>query len=363
MADSFSVFCALLLLVASPLLVSTNSCATTWMVDRDAGTDCRGLSLDNRTDGVVCRSLQDALVALSASATSSSSICVEIIIRPGRYNLLRTVNITHSVVLRAESPHSVTVAGDSLDTASTQPLYTISFSNAEFVQVEGIQFTSGPVAIGIVNVTSVVIHDCTFRNFVQGALDIYNCVTVNVTFCLFEYNGPAAVVKTDNFRGHSGGLSLAYSSLASSARFSVRNCNFSNNTADPSSLGNQRTPSQALQQRIFTGRGGGLAILIRGTDPVTGSVDNCIFTDNRARSFGGGLYTVQSGLSNHTINVSDSLFIGNSAETGAGGMLTGFIDGGGSRNSNKLIAVSCTFLRNMSPHGGAIMSLLPFRPS
>ena len=33
----------------------------------------------------------------------------------------------------------------------------------------------------------------------------------------------------------------------------------------------------------------------------------------------------------------DSLFFGNSAETGAGGMLTGFIDGGGSRNSNKLV--------------------------
>ena len=109
MAVSFSVFCTFLLLAASPLLASTQySCVTTWMVDQDAGTDCRGLSLDNRTDGVVCRSLQDALVALSADATSSSSSsCVEIIIRPGQYNLLRTVNITHSVVLRAESPHSV----------------------------------------------------------------------------------------------------------------------------------------------------------------------------------------------------------------------------------------------------------------
>ena len=331
------------------------------MVDQDAGADCRGLSVNNSTDGVVCRSLQDVLVALSAGDTNTSS-CVEIVIRPGQYNLQQTVNITSSVVLRAESPHSVTVASDSLNTASTQPLRTISFSNAEFVRVEGIQFMNGPIAMGIVNVNGVAIHDCTFRNFIQGALDIYNCLMVAVSSCLFESNGPAAVVKTDNFRGHSGGLSLAYSSLAGSPRFSIRDCNFSNNTADPSSLGNQRTTAQAFSQRIFTGRGGGLAILISGTDPVTGSVENCVFTDNRAKSFGGGLYTVQSGLSNHTINVNDSLFTGNSAGTGAGGMLAGFINGGDSRNSNKLIAVGCTFVRNAAPHGGAIKSSLPFRP-
>ena len=41
----------------------------------------------------------------------------------------------------------------------------------------------------------------------------------------------------------------------------------------------------------------------------------------------------------------------------------GFIDGGDDRNSNKLIATRCTFVRNQSPHGGAITSLITFTPS
>ena len=66
------------------------------------------------------------------------------------------------------------------------------------VKVEGITFTSGPtVAVGIVNVKKVIVNNCVFRNFIQGALDIYNCLSVNITYCVFEHNGPAAVVKPE----------------------------------------------------------------------------------------------------------------------------------------------------------------------
>ena len=115
---------------------------------------------------------------------------------------------------------------------------------------------------------------------------------------------------------------------------------------------------------MFTGRGGGLAVLIHGVTPVDGIIEKCIFIDNVACSFGGGLYTVQSSLSNHTINLCERFtFINNYAGTGAGGLLAGFFDGGDDRNSNKLIATGCTFVSNQSPHGGAIKSSIPITPS
>ena len=364
-AKRCSVFGVLFVLLFSRTMsaatLTNASCGNTWIVDQGAATDhdCTSSST-NWTVGGVCGSLQDVLVALNRSDSASS--CTEVVIRPGRY-VLQPVNISHSVVLRAESPHTVFIVGESKEPVTTRPVYTIAFGGADLVLVEGIIFTSGPtVAVGIVNVKKVIVNNCVFRNFIQGALDIYNCLSVNVTSCVFEYNGPAAVVKPETFRGHSGGLSLAYSSLEVSPEFSVTDCSFTNNTANPS-LGIQRTTSQVFQQRLFTGRGGGLAVLIHGVTPVDGSIKKCVFIDNMAHSFGGGLYTIQSGLSNHTIRVSDSLFIGNYARSGAGGLLAGFLDGGDDRNSNKLIATGCTFVHNQSPQGGAIASSIPIASS
>ena len=358
-----SVFGVLFVLLFSRTSLSATlanaSCGNTWIVDQRAATDSTSSSA-NWTVGGVCGSLQDVLVALNRSDSASS--CTEVVIRPGRY-VLQPVNISHSVVLRAESPHTVFIVGESKEPVTTRPVYTISFGGADLVQVEGIIFTSGPtVAVGIVNVKIVIVNNCVFRNFIQGALDIYNCLSVNITSCVFEYNGPAAVVKLETFRGHSGGLSLAYSSLEVSPEFSVRDCNFTNNTADPS-LGVQRTTSQVFQQRVFTGRGGGLAVLINGVQPVNGTIENCVFSDNMAHSFGGGAYTAQNGLSNHTIHVKDCLFIGNSAGSGAGGLHAFFIDSGDNYHSNKMIATGCTFVRNQSPQGGAIRSSIGSAPS
>ena len=351
-----SVFSVLfVLLFGRTSLSAAVSCGNTWIVDQGAATDCTSSSTNSWTVGGVCQSLQDVLVALNRSDSASS--CTEVVIRPGRY-VLQPVNISHSVVLRAESPHTVFIVGEPEEPVTTRPIYTISFSGADLVQVEDIIFTSGPtVAVGIVNVKKVIVNNCVFRNFIQGALDIYNCISVNVTSCVFEYNGPAAVVKPETFRGHSGGLSLAYSSLEVSPEFSVTDCNFTNNTADPS-LGIQRTTSQVFRQRVFTGRGGGLVVLVNGVQPVTGTIKNCVFSDNMAHSFGGGAYTAQSGLSNHTIHVKDCLFIGNSAGLGSGGLHVWFIDSGDKYHSNRMIATGCTFVRNRSPQGGAIRSSL-----
>ena len=44
--------------------------------------------------------------------------------------------------------------------------------------------------------------------FSQGAIDIYNCLQVVIQNCNFNNNGPADVIKQEQYRGHSAGLSI-----------------------------------------------------------------------------------------------------------------------------------------------------------
>ncbi len=45
-------------------------------------------------------------------------------------------------------------------------------------------------------------------NFYLGAVDIFNSPTVYVTNNVFAYNGPADILKSQSFRGHSSALSI-----------------------------------------------------------------------------------------------------------------------------------------------------------
>lgn len=331
--------------------LSTNSsCNITRIVGPNEGND-----IEDSTN-------RWSLIEALTNATNPLHCDVEIIIKPGKY-FLKPVNVTMNLILRAELPGTVVVESSSTIN-SNLPVYTISITNKQLICVEGINFSGGLSAIGVVNVTRVNIKDCMFEYFLEGALNIYNCPIVDVSYCSFSHNGPSAVIKPEMFRGHSGGLSVAYFDILTDEepQFSINSCTFVNNTADPTQLGNERTTSQAFRQRVFTGRGGALGILLSTTTPVIGIVSNCTFMKNKARSFGGGLYTVQTGLSNHTISVNNSFFSDNFAGTGAGALLAGFINGGNSINSNKLLALNCTFVRNYSPHGGAVKSSIPIRP-
>lgn len=45
-------------------------------------------------------------------------------------------------------------------------------------------------------------------DFTLGAVDVYNCIKVEVQRCIFENNGPADVIKAEMYRGHSAALSI-----------------------------------------------------------------------------------------------------------------------------------------------------------
>ena len=86
-------------------------------------------------------------------------------------------------------------------------------------------------------------------------MDIFNCIKVEVSSCLFAHNGPAAIIKDQAYRGHAGGLSVGYDfqrMLSTSPEAVLSDNTFCNNTAIglPSS---ERTTTQVLDQFLFTG--------------------------------------------------------------------------------------------------------------
>ena len=192
--------------------------------------------------------------------------------------------------------------------------------------------------------------------FTEGAVDIYNCGYPTITNCLFQHNGPASVIKQQPYRGHSGGLSIGLSlshSLGFTPQVQLSNCRFISNSAIVGSNLVQ-TSSNALQRLIFTGRGGGAVILVNTTDPASVSVEDCIFVDNSATSFGGGLYLFPDGPSNNTFVVNRTVFIQNRAGGGSGALHLGFRDIGALTRLHTILIYNSEFTKNTGSIGGAI---------
>ena len=186
----------------------------------------------------------------------------------------------------------------------------------------------------------IILYFCTCRYFTQGALDIYNCQTVLITDCTFEHNGPVSVNKSERYRGHAGGLSVGYHQegiLSSQPRLRVERCTFHNNTSDPLASIQQST-TQLLQQGVYTGRGGGCSIIITSFSPLNGTLEDCVFEENFAHSFGGGLYITFDGQLDHLLVLNRVRLVRNSSPTG-GGLVVGY-------GSFKLDSVSSLFVYN-----------------
>ncbi|CAI8053265.1 hypothetical protein GBAR_LOCUS29133, partial [Geodia barretti] len=170
------------------------------------------------------------------------------------------------------------------------PFYVLSFVGGAWLSMATLELTGSPGGIEIVNVTNVQITNCSFSWFTQGAVDVYNSRSVAIANCHFFHNGPVGVVKTNELRGHAAGLSLGYSITADEEEnltAIVESCVFYNNSA----LLADSSTSEALNDRVFPGRGGGLAVLVDSVTTVTVDVINCSFFNNFATEFGGGAFT------------------------------------------------------------------------
>ena len=192
----------------------------------------------------------------------------------------------------------------------------------------------------------------------QGAVDIYNSHDVVISNCTFENNGPVMITKNFAWRGHAGGLSIAFNFLKRVQNRSVltsiiRDSTFYNNSVRAAVSGRQTT-SQLLRRFIPTGRGGGCAVNVNSVTPVHVQVDGCFFERNFALTYGGGLYLAWDITSNHRTTLSNTTFIENESPGGAGGIEMGFARGGTEDFSNEVYASNLRFIRNKATYGGGV---------
>lgn len=205
----------------------------------------------------------------------------------------------------------------------------------------------------------------THRGFTEGVISIADCNLVHLEKLTVRDN-MNTLLRTDIVgglasRGNSGGVSITYEKLISDKlplRFDVINCDFINDSTT-SSLETSAFTTFLVQNRVFAGTGGGLAIYLSYENLVVGNIKGCLFKDNHAAYFGGGLLLVESKLSppSHIINIVNNSFINNQANVGGGGALFAYI---GSTFSGQLLTVivsECLFERNMARGGGGIFDI------
>ena len=157
-----------------------------------------------------------------------------------------------------------------------------------------------------------------FRGNRHGALNIFNSPNVIVTNCIFDNNTSDGLLTNTPFRASAGGLSISYNSnteeLGSmNINIFVSSCTFTNNIATLD-LSLRFSINRLFSLNLFSGRGGGLAIIFNVNSTINCSVTDSKFISNTARSLSGGLYTViGAALSDQTYLFKNNLFSGNAA--------------------------------------------------
>ena len=191
----------------------------------------------------------------------------------------------------------------------------------------------------------------------HGALHIFNSPNVIVKNCTF-YNNTADTFFRRAYQGNAGGLSIGYNDrvttlLLTNINVTVINCNFTNNHA-----AERFSPHIVQEERLFSGRGGGLIFLINitGMDHIlTCTVNNSVFKNNSATNLGGAMYMFSSETSNLEQNYvyANNDFIQNMADYGGGILTSNEIE---SRDYllNRFI-YNCSFVDNKAMHIGGGM--------
>lgn len=195
-------------------------------------------------------------------------------------------------------------------------------------------------------------------------MEVYNCPLVSVLNSVFEHNGPASLLKSEQFQGQSGGLSIGYFQMQittiTQPNISVCQCVFRNNSALPDSEELSRSSTQAFRQNKFPGRGGGVSIVLSEVlRHIEIFIDNCNFESNSAAELGGGMFTVLDRQSNHTITIRRTKFAKNKSNIFAGGLFNGYFDTGTPDFSSTLFVMESEFEENSALEGGAMLFALP----
>ena len=349
-------------------------------VDNSSKNNCSLINLMNDTlcdiditeysnfTSLTCPDLDTALnyITTTSNKFSSAVVCLP----SGTFTLRKSWSLNISVLLtghKADNSYPSIIHCQYNDTQSTNVAstaneleYVLSFHNVLFVRLQYVQFRHCPQPLRIELSYNVSILNCAFTNFTEAVLDIYNSIHVSIANSNFSNNlGTGNVLLP--FRGNSGAVAIGYSNKLENKSISVtnqtilvRNCVFTNNRAN-ASIRSFLTSSNIVARGIFTGRGGGLSLLINESfHNITALVADCQFINNFASSFGGGIYVVFNGINTqHMVTVDDCQFINNTATLGAGGINIAYLTNGEINYPITALIRNSHFFGNQGETGGA----------
>ena len=206
----------------------------------------------------------------------------------------------------------------------------------------GIQYIHGTDICAITtHIDSLYLLSIICRYFTEAVLDIFNCHYILLYGTIFEHNTGSGIDQV-SYRGNSGAVAIGYNNVGSntSMLIQVYKSTFFNNSATANA--SFQTSTELSKTKIYTGRGGALALYQNKSGPnnLTVNISNCNFTQNYARSYGGGLYLTANA---NYILVERTTIDFNRAEIGGGGIISG---------DHIIIVVKCNITNNKAFAGG-----------
>ena len=315
-----------------------------------------------------CHDLDNALNHINT--TSDNFSFAHICLSSGDFTLRQSWSLNISVVLTGHSadnwyPTSVIQCqysdkqSSGIASTADQLKYALFFHNVQFVKLEYVQFESCPQPLRIELSYNVSILNCVFVNFSEAALDIYNSAHVTIANSNFSNNSGTGNVLLP-FRGNTGAVAIGYNKDESfifipNPNILVQNCLFVNNQANVFTE-SILTSSMIVTQGAFTGRGGGLGLLINESfHNVTALITNCRFHNNLAFSFGGAFYVAFNGTgTQHRVTVNNCQFVNNAGILGAGAICIGYLTNGNFKFPMTAVIQNSLFAENKGETGGAI---------
>ena len=149
------------------------------------------------------------------------------------------------------------------------------------------------------------------------------------------------------YQGTSGGLSIGYNMNNSDVKLNIAiiDTKFINNTA---SSKYRITPTKILYNRKFTGRGGGLSVLVNANySQLNCVIRNCDFVNNSADSFGGAVYVFVAHVFNKQMyELENNTFNNNSAPIAGALQLIDLREEISNYSIVNITVIICTFSNN-----------------
>ena len=317
---------------------------------------------------LTCPDLDSALnyIFTASNKFSTAHVCLP----SGTFTLRKSWSLNISVLLtghKAYDSYPSVIHCQCNDTQSTgiasnanELKYALSFHNVQFVRLQYIQFKHCPQPLRIELSYNVSILNCAFTNFTEAVLDIYNSIHVTIANSNFNNNSGTGNVLLP-FRGNSGAVAIGYNrgistNFVTHPNILVKNCSFTNNQANVFTTESILTSSMIVTQGVFTGRGGGLGLLINQSfHNVTALIADCQFINNYAFSFGGGFYLIFNGTgTQHKVTLDNCQFVKNTGTLGAGAICIGYLTNGYFNFPMTSVIQHSLFVGNQGETGGAI---------